>query len=316
MNPLPLFSAQSKMADLVLANGRLLYVLPYFEIELGFGEKTVRQVCADRGVSVELLLVVCNLYTFDDYVPPRELLEQIPLQDIVRYLQHSHRDYLQVRLPGLIAAVLSLALEGGDAMLASFCEKYRQEVVDHFRYEEEVVFPYIHQLVQGQNPDYRISEYQTNHSDIDAALEDLKSLLVKFLSKDCLPGQYRPVLMELFMFEYDLRKHTQLEDTILIPRALDFSRPAGFSEFSQLSELPERSESSFLSFLSERERQTLSFLARGFSNKEIAARLHISIHTVISHRKNIMRKTGIKTVQGLTLYALQGGLLSPDDLRG
>ena len=44
-------------------------------------------------------------------------------------------------------------------------------------------------------------------------------------------------------------------------------------------------------------------------NKEIADHLNISIHTVISHRKNITRKTGIKTVSGLTVYALLNDLV-------
>ena len=44
-------------------------------------------------------------------------------------------------------------------------------------------------------------------------------------------------------------------------------------------------------------------------NKEIADQYNISIHTVISHRKNISRKTGIKTVAGLTVYALLNGLI-------
>lgn len=66
--------------------------------------------------------------------------------------------------------------------------------------------------------------------------------------------------------------------------------------------------------LSDREKDTLIALAQGLTNKEIADKLHISTHTVISHRKNIVRKTGIKTVSGLTLYALFNNLVSQDDL--
>ena len=66
--------------------------------------------------------------------------------------------------------------------------------------------------------------------------------------------------------------------------------------------------------LSDREKETLIALAQGLTNKEIADKLHISTHTVISHRKNIVRKTGIKTVSGLTLYALFNNLISQDDL--
>ena len=66
--------------------------------------------------------------------------------------------------------------------------------------------------------------------------------------------------------------------------------------------------------LSEREKEVLIALSQGLANKEIADKLFISTHTVISHRKNIVRKTGIKTVAGLTLYALFNNLISQDDL--
>ena len=49
-------------------------------------------------------------------------------------------------------------------------------------------------------------------------------------------------------------------------------------------------------------------------NKEIADQMNISIHTVISHRKNITRKTGIKSVSGLTVYALLNNLIDEKDL--
>ena len=63
--------------------------------------------------------------------------------------------------------------------------------------------------------------------------------------------------------------------------------------------------------LSERETDVLVHLASGKSNKEIADLLHISINTVITHRKNISQKTGIKTVSGLTIYAVVQKLIDP-----
>jgi len=56
--------------------------------------------------------------------------------------------------------------------------------------------------------------------------------------------------------------------------------------------------------LSEREIEVLIQLISGFSNKEIADKLNISIHTVISHRKNIIEKTGIRSLPGLTIFAI------------
>lgn len=61
--------------------------------------------------------------------------------------------------------------------------------------------------------------------------------------------------------------------------------------------------------LSSREKEILTCVAKGLLNKEIADLHNISIHTVITHRKNITRKTGIKTVAGLTVYALLNNLI-------
>lgn len=61
--------------------------------------------------------------------------------------------------------------------------------------------------------------------------------------------------------------------------------------------------------LSAREKEILVCVAKGMLNKEIADKLCLSIYTVITHRKNITRKIGIKTVAGLTVYALLNGLI-------
>ena len=63
--------------------------------------------------------------------------------------------------------------------------------------------------------------------------------------------------------------------------------------------------------LSAREKDVLRLLVAGKINKEIADELCISINTVITHRKNISAKTGIKSVSGLSLYALMNGLCTP-----
>ena len=66
--------------------------------------------------------------------------------------------------------------------------------------------------------------------------------------------------------------------------------------------------------LSERERDVLVLVAKGLTNKEIASELNISPHTVISHRKNIVHKTGIRSVAGLTVYAVLNKLIDSEKL--
>jgi DNA-binding CsgD family transcriptional regulator len=67
--------------------------------------------------------------------------------------------------------------------------------------------------------------------------------------------------------------------------------------------------------LTDREIDVLKQIIKGFSNKEIADNLNISIHTVISHRKNISHKTGIKSQAGLTIYAISNKIILIDDYK-
>ena len=66
--------------------------------------------------------------------------------------------------------------------------------------------------------------------------------------------------------------------------------------------------------LSERELDVLIQLVHGHSYKEIADSLNISIHTVVTHRKNITAKTGIRSPSGLAIYAISNNIIKIEDM--
>ena len=133
-------------------------------------------------------------------------------------------------------------------------------------------------------------------SDVQEKLDDLKKLIMTYLPPECDQQLIHTALSELFALETDLRKHTIIEDRILIPAV---NRLEDSEEDS-----PAPGEK-----LSAREIEILAAVAQGLLNKEIASKFNISIHTVITHRKNIVRKTGIKTIAGLTAYAILNNLI-------
>lgn len=83
---------------------------------------------------------------------------------------------------------------------------------------------------------------------------------------------------------------------------------------SSLTKTGERPDRTDREELSSREKEILVCVAKGMLNKEIADKYNISIYTVITHRKNITRKTGIKTVAGLTVYALLNNMIDPESM--
>lgn len=66
--------------------------------------------------------------------------------------------------------------------------------------------------------------------------------------------------------------------------------------------------------LSDRETEVMALIVRGYINKEIADKLNIGLATVITHRKNIMEKLGIRSVSALTIYAVMNGYVDIDSI--
>ena len=86
------------------------------------------------------------------------------------------------------------------------------------------------------------------------------------------------------------------------------------NKLNQIAQSTDKNEKPDDVELSKREIDVLVAVAKGLMNKEIADQMNISIHTVISHRKNITRKTGIKSVSGLTVYALLNNLIDETEV--
>lgn len=218
-----LFSGNMKLADLLHANYRLLFILPRFKICLGFGDKSVKEVCAQHGIDVSLFLLVCNVYTFDEYLPAQEELKSVNMGQLIEYLQNSHKDYLESRIPEIRKLISELSQNNkvkGVEIVRRFFDGYCQEVINHFTYEEETVFPYIRKLSEqpASSVGYHIDQFEENHSNIEEKLNDLKNIIIKYMPEDCsTPGILNGVLLDIFLLEDDLNKHALIENKILVP---------------------------------------------------------------------------------------------------
>lgn len=103
-------------------------------------------------------------------------------------------------------------------IVGRFFGDYKAQVQKHFSYEEKVVFPYVRSLVAGENSQgYSIEKFEENHSNIDETLNDLKNIVMKYIPDTCDMVLRYEVLYGIFRLEEDLKKHTVIEDCVLIP---------------------------------------------------------------------------------------------------
>lgn len=216
-----LFFPSMKLSDMIDTNYHLLHVLSRLNISLGFGEISIAEMCEKHHISVHSFLNICNIYTFEGYTPEKHSLSKTDIKDIVAYLHSSHKYYIEIIIPRVKAKLSELTItceKAHQKILTQFFEDYYTEVMNHFQYEEDTVFPYIDSLLQSKTKrTYDIAQFQRHHSDIDGKLNDLKNIIIKYLPQNSAVEVRNDTLFEIFLLEEDLEKHTLIENNILIP---------------------------------------------------------------------------------------------------
>ena len=299
---LQLTAPSMKMAELLNADPSLPGVLTRMGIPFGFGEETVEEVCRRYGTDPETFLLICSVYAGNGGLPAKERIRKAELKDVLTYLRHSHAYYMEVAMKELTAALVGLTEpcdERHKSIIRKFFSEYKEELFKHLEYEEEIVFPQAEAALHHGHP--TPDDYEENHSHVEEKLDDLKNLVMKYMPPVCGQQEIFRALSCISTLQEDLSKHILVEDGILVPIVNRKMHTALESRFDTPGEKGEE--------LSSREKEILVCVAKGMLNKEIADAENISIHTVITHRKNITRKTGIKTVAGLTVYALLNNLI-------
>ncbi|MDR1096938.1 MAG: hemerythrin domain-containing protein [Tannerella sp.] len=216
-----LFSGKMKLADLISANHSLILMLPRFGIPLGFGDRRVTEVCARYSVPADFFLLICNVYSFDSFLPDEKDVISTDMSPLVPYLMASHKYYLNERLPHIEQHLNRIADHMNDKygrVLKRFFAGYRNEVSEHFLYEEETVFPYIKNLTADKPcGTYCIHDFEKAHNDIEDKLNDLRQIIFKYLPENVPQGDSIGVVFDIFQLSSDLHKHSLIEEKVLVP---------------------------------------------------------------------------------------------------
>ncbi len=310
-----MYEANDKMITLIRDNYDVLQSLGSFGIKLGFGDKTVEEICVDNNVDTYTFLAVVNftMNGYDNFGND----ERISVPTLLHYLKASHVYFLDFQLP-LMSRGLQDSVNFDDnlgRLIMKCYDEYAGEVRRHMLYEEKTLFPYVEALLKGNlNSEYDIETFSKHHEQTDIKIKELKDIIIKYLPGDVQRNHnMTATLYNICNNEEWLRLHSSVEDRIFVPaiRHLELSlrRSADSIDATALPQVLVAPQQEGSEVLSEREKDVVRSLVRGMSNKEIAEHLYISVHTVITHRRNIARKLQIHSSAGLTIYAIVNGLV-------
>ena len=296
------YAGDDRMCDLVCDRYAVLQVMSRFGIALGFGDKTIAEVCAESRVDAATFLAVVNMLM--NFGNGAELAGEVSVRSLTDYLHNSHGYFLDFRLPAIrrkLIEAVDCALSDVSFAIMRFFDEYAAEVQRHMSYEEQTVFPYVESLLSGEkNTAYSIDIFRRQHDQIDIKLRELKNIIIKYYPSGS-SNELNGVLFDIFNCEHELASHNAVEDELFIP-AVERLAAAGPRTVK-----PEP--------LSAREKEIIVCVVKGMTNKQIADALCISAHTVITHRRNIAAKLQIHSAAGLTIYAIVNKLVELSEIK-
>ncbi len=216
-----------RMGDLIVDNFSLLMVMSRFGLKLGFGDKSVKDVCQEQGVDLHTFLAVANFISegHQEFIDD----EQISLTSLIDYLKNAHTYFLDFNLPTIrrkLIEALDFASDNNVSILImKFFDEYAKEVFRHMEYENKSVFKYVNQLLEGKLSDkYNIVAYSSKHNQIDTKLKELKNIIIKYYPEEGNNNLMNSVLFDIFNCEQDLVSHGEVEDFMFVPAVARLER--------------------------------------------------------------------------------------------
>lgn len=215
-----IYTPDDRMVSLIADNYSLIQVMSRFGIKVGFGDKTVEEVCRENDVDCTTFLAVVNFVSHS--IPLSDIdTEVISIPSILQYLRQSHIYFLEYSLPEIRRKLIEgIRFRTTDIsfLILKFFDEYMHEVRTHMEYEEKHVFEYVRHLLEGRmNPDFKISTYSDHHEEVASKLKELKTLIIRYCPEGADANLLNTALYEIYRCEEELQNHCQVEDLLFVP---------------------------------------------------------------------------------------------------
>ena len=219
-----MYKPTDKMSGLITSHYKMLFVMSRFGIPLGFGDKTIEEVCSENDIDVATFLVIVEILL--EAANYRHIIDNqdISVQEVVSYLKSSHDYFLNYRLPNIRENLYNIVNQDKDEIsnelakaIIYYFDEYVAEVKKHMEYENMMVFPYIESLIDNRKEEsYSIDVFARQHNHVEERLREFKNIIIKYYPAKS-TNEIHSVLFDIFVCEEDLFSHISVEDKLLVP---------------------------------------------------------------------------------------------------
>lgn len=232
---------QKKISELVGENYLYASVLHYFGIRFyDYSEKTLPQVCKEKGICVEALINGLESAVQQDETEEVALVGY-PIELVIEYLKHAHYIFIKRKLPYITSLVADLPELPGHFHsivkdLKFVFPLFVEDFIHHIHEEEDSLFRYVSLLknvtANQYNPSnvyyemekYSIQQHAIDHDIHDDEMKGIRNITNDYQLIENTPLHIRVIYAELESFEKCLTTHARIEDEIFFPKALMLER--------------------------------------------------------------------------------------------
>ena len=221
------YKLTDRMIDLISDNYSLLQVMSRFGLSLGFGDKTVQEVCEQNGVDHRTFLAVVNFIT-EGFPRINNDSDEISISALIDYLKQAHIYFLDFSLPSIRKKLINAIDCSQDKvafLILKLFDDYSKEVRMHMDYEERTVFKYVDALLCGKAPsNYQISTFSRHHDQVAQKITELKNIIIRYCPPKTNVNLLNDALFDIYACEDGLDSHCKVEDYIFVPAILKLER--------------------------------------------------------------------------------------------
>ena len=221
-----LVTSETKLCDVILDEPSVITVINRFGIALGVGDKSVKEICRQKGIDTNFFLTILNAYIYESFFPENGF-DSFGAQEIIGYLEKTNQSYLRYQLPNIerhFKALIDHSDKNNNLpLLLNLYNEVKDEMHKRIDNDNRHWFAEILRHEKGVAPGQltvEASDARRAADSIEDKLSDLNNMFVIHLRGDYDRNLCQAVLFAIISFEKDIRQNNRIRNHILYPLAV------------------------------------------------------------------------------------------------